>query len=164
MDVYVVNTKRQNHKDRHGWKVDFELDERYETATIYQNVYVWLKTVDNNGEEDDMKYSFTEAWNYKSKKRISDSFLVPVDWRKNQKGYMKVKSVVWSNQDKMDPKLKRGTSDEYWGNLHGSFDKIIPTSQTTKRKVTIEWDNLGESTASNFTKGKDLTLKKNRVD
>ena len=164
MEVQVVNTKRQNRKDRHGWQVDFKLDKQYKAATIYQNVYVWLKTVDNKGEEDNMKYSFTEAWDYDAKKKITDSFLVPVDWRKNQKGYMKVKSVVWSNQEKMNPKLKQGTNADYWGNLHGSFDKIIPTSKTTKRKVTIKWNNIGKSAASNFTKGKDLSLKKKQVD
>ena len=94
MEVQVVETKRQNRQDRHGWQVDFKLEKQYKTATIYQNVYVWLKTVDDKGEEDNRKYSFTEAWKYDAKKKITDSFLVPVDWRKSQKGYMKVKSVV----------------------------------------------------------------------
>ena len=164
MKVEVTKTKRQNKKDRHGWQVDFKLDKQYKTATIYQNVYVWLKTTDDKGEEDSLKYSFTEAWEYNSKKKITDSFLVPIDWRKNQKGYMKVKSIVWANQDKMNPKLKKGTDADYWGNLHGSFDTIIPTHPTTKRKMTITWNNLEKTAASHFTKGKDLTLKKDQVD
>ena len=164
MIVKVNNFRRQNRRDRHGWAVDFKIDNPSEPATIYQNVYVWLKTIDSNGEEDSMKYSFTEAWKYDSSKKITDSFLVPVDWRENQKGYMKVKSVVWAKQGEIDSSLKKGTGDDYWGNLHGSFDKVIPTSTTTKRKVTIKWDNLGKKAATHFTRGKDLILKKNQVD
>ena len=164
MEVKVNNLRRQNRKDRHGWAVDFKVDSDEKPITIYQNVYVWLKTVDKDGEEDSMKYSFTEAWKYDNKKKITDAFLVPVDWRKNQKGYMKVKSIVWAKKGEIDLSLKKGTSDDYWGNLHGSFDKIIPTSRTTKRKVTIKWNNLGKKAATHFTKGKDLILKKNQVD
>ena len=58
MEVKVTNLRRQNRKDRHGWAVDFKVDSDDKPITIYQNVYVWLKTVDKNGEEDKMKYSF----------------------------------------------------------------------------------------------------------
>ena len=165
MQVRVSSMKPQNRENRHGWKVDFELNKRYKTATIYQNVHVWLKTVNDKEEEDSRNYSFTEAWEYnaKKKKKITDSFLVPVDWRKNQKGCMIVKSVVWANGEKMNPKLKQGTDADYWGNLHGSFDKITPTSETTERTVKIEWDNVGKLAKKTFTKGKDLSLVENTV-
>lgn len=102
MEVKVNNFRRQNRKDRHGWAADFKVDNGGKPVTIYQNVYVWLKTVDKDGDDDSMKYSFTEAWQYDSNKKITDSFLVPVDWRKNQKGYMKVKSIVWAKEGSID--------------------------------------------------------------
>ena len=73
---------------------------------------------------------------------------------------MKVKAIVWAKECKIDPKFKKGRGKDYWGDLHGSFDKVIPTSQTAKRKVTIHWTNLGKKAASNFTKGRDLNFKK----
>ena len=77
---------------------------------------------------------------------------------------MKVKSVVWAKEGDVDSRLEKGTRDDYWGNLYGTFDKLVPSSPTTKRKVTIKWNNLGKKAATHFTRGKDLILKKNQVD
>ena len=113
--------------------------------------------------EANEKYSFTEAWPYNASRKVTDSFLVPMDWRKGLKGRMKVSGIVWALPGPMNPSLKKGTSDDYWGNLHGSFDLVRPTSKTTKRKVVITWDNVGKKAASHYTSGKDLTLEKNRI-
>ena len=69
MEVKVHNIRRQNRKERHGWAVDFKVDKGNKPTTIYQNVYVWLKTVDKSGEEDTVKYYFTEAWDYSHKRK-----------------------------------------------------------------------------------------------
>jgi hypothetical protein len=159
MKVEVVDTRRENKKERHGWKVDFKIDDAPKGTVIYQNVYVNIKSSD--GEKK--KYSFTEAWPYKPTRKVTDSFLVPLDWRKGLSGRMKVSAIAWALPGPMNPSLTEGHGDEYWGKLHGSFDLVIPTSQTTKRKVVITWDNGGVKAAKHYTNGKDLTLKRNRI-
>ena len=76
---------------------------------------------------------------------------------------MKVSAIVWALPGPMNPSLKQGAGDDYWGNLHGSFDLVRARYPTTKRKVVIEWDNEGVTAAARFTKGKDLTLTRNRI-
>lgn len=159
MKVEVVDTRRDNKKDRHGWKADFKLDDAPKGAIIYQNVYVNIKSSDGSK----LKYNFTEAWPYKPSRKVTDSFLVPLDWRKGLSGRMNVSAIAWALPGPMNPSLKYGAGDDYWGNLHGSFDLVHPTSKTTKRKVVIEWDNEGVTAAAHYTSGKDLTLKRNRI-
>ena len=159
MRVKIVDTRRENKKQRHGWKADFKVDNAPKGTIIYQNVYVNIKSSD--GEKD--KYSFTEAWTYDPSRKITDSFLVPLDWRKGLDGRMKVSAIAWALPGPMDPSLKKGAGDDYWGNLHGSFNLVRPTSDTTKRKVVITWENDGKKAAKHYTSGKDLTLEKNRI-
>lgn len=159
MIVEVIDTRRENKKLRHGWKADFKVDNAPKGTVIYQNVYVNIKSSD--GEKE--KYSFTEAWTYNPSRKITDSFLVPIEWRKNLKGVLKVSAIAWALPGPMNTSLKKGTTHDYWGNLHGSFDLVRPTSKTTKRKVVINWDNVGKRTASHYTSGKDLTLEKNSI-
>lgn len=159
MRVDVINTRRENKKERHGWKADFKIEDAPKGTIVYQNVYVNIKSSD--GEK--LKYSFTEAWPYNPSRKITDSFLVPLDWRKNLSGRMKVSAIVWARPGPMDASLRKGEGAAYWGNLHGSFDLLRPTYPTTKRKVVIEWDNIGAKAAAHYTKGKDLTLTKNRI-
>ena len=158
MEVQIVNRKKQNKADRHGVRVDFKIDNPAKNTVIYQNVKVKLKTINGNGEKDTEKYEFTEAWKYNPNKLPTDSFLVPIDWRADQKGYMKVKTKIWAEEGKMDSRLKKGTSADYWGNLHGSFDLLEPKEPITIRKVKFKWDNIGRKAKSNFAGGKDLSF------
>lgn len=159
MRVKVVDMRRQNKKGRHGWKADFKVDDAVEGTIIYQNVYVNIKSSD--GEKE--KYSFTEAWPYNPARKVTDSFLVPLDWRKGLDGKLKVSAIAWARPGPMDPALKKGAGDDYWGNLHGSFDLVRPTYPTTKRKVAITWENTGKKAAKHYTNGKDLTLARDRI-
>ena len=160
MQVDIENMRRENYSDRHGWKVDFSIENASKNTIIYQNVYVNIKTSDG----DKKKYSFTEAWEYTNKRKVMDSFLVPIEWRKNVGGQMKVSAIAWALEGPLDPSLKKSKDGaDYWGNLYGSFDLKRPNSKTTKRKVVITWDNKGKTARSNFTKGKDLTLEKSTV-
>ena len=168
MKVELTNFKRQSKAGGHGWSIDFKIpavdsQKPPPKAVIYQNVYVKIATVDENGDADKEQYKFTEAWKYNSKKNITDSFLIPVSWRENQKGYVRVNTVIWSELGKINPKLKqspKGTT-EYWGNLHGSFNLLEPKGQETIRRFKVEWDNIGLSKGVNFSKGKDLNLVRN---
>jgi hypothetical protein len=163
MRVEVLETKRQSKTDRHGWKADLKVPSK-KKAVIYQNVRVYLYAVDSENESDKLKYSFTEAWVYDPKKNITDSFLIPLDWRKNQAGYIKIKTVLWSEDtDKINPKLKKGTIDDYWGNLHGSFDLLTPKMPITVRRFKASWNNIGKTKSKYFTNGKDLTLDRDVV-
>jgi len=166
MRVRVENMRRENlnKRGRHGWKVDFVVPNATKGTIIYQNVHVSIKSSD--GAEQ--KYSFTEAWPYQPSKKTSDSFLVPVEWREGTKGKLKVAAIVWALPGPMDPSLKKGTNDDYWGTaVHGSFNMIKPvgppTAKTTKRKVAIEWDNRGKTAKSTFMSGKDLTLTRDDI-
>ena len=159
MLVKIKNVRRQNKKDRHGWKVDFKVDDAAEDTVIYQNVYVNIKSSDGDWE----RYTFTEAWPYSHTRKVTDSFLVPLDWRKDLNGRLKVSAIAWALPGPMDPSLRKGTGLDYWGNLHGSFDLKAPTSKTSKRKVVIEWENEGLRAAKHYTDGKDLALTKNTV-
>jgi len=159
MKVEIVDVRRENRKELHGWKSDFKVDGAPKGTIIYQNVYVNIKSSD--GEKE--KYSFTEAWPYTPTRKVTDSFLVPLEWRKGLSGRMKVSAIVWALPGPMNPTLKQSAGDEYWGNLHGSFDLVRPRHPTTKRKVVIEWDNEGVTAAARFTKGKDLSLTRNRI-
>ncbi len=159
MKVNVVDVRRENKKDLHGWKSDFVVDDAPKGTVIYQNVYVNIKSSD--GEKK--KYSFTEAWPYTPTRKVTDSFLVPLAWRKGMSGRLKVSAISWAHTGPMDPSLKKGDGDGYWGNLHGSFDLLRARYPTTKRKVVIEWDNIGVKAAKHYTQGKDLTLTRNRI-
>lgn len=159
MKVKIVDTRRENKKNRHGWKADFVVDNAPRNTVIYQNVTVKIQSSD--GEKK--KYSFTEAWPYKPSRKVTDSFLVPLNWRKNLSGRMKVITITWAESGPMDPSLKTGIGDDYWGNLHGSFDLLRPNYPTSKRKVVITWANEGKKNAKHFTKGKDLTLERNQI-
>ena len=159
MEVKVVDTRRENKKDRHGWKADFKINNPSPNTVIYQNVNVKITSSDG----DVLEYAFTEAWHYKPTRKITDSFLVPLNWRKNLKGRMRVKAQVWAEEGKMNPTLKKGKGSDYWGNLHGSFNLLTPQAPITKRKVVIKWKNLGKTKASDFSNGKDLFLEENKV-
>lgn len=161
MKVIVHNKRPESKSDRHGYKIDFILTDKNlpKQLVIYQNVKVKIKTIDEKGEIDKLKYEFTEAWKYSKSKKITDSFLVPIDWRINQKGFMKVQSEIWVEEGKINPSLKQGTSRDYWGNLHGSFQLLKPTGEITYRNEMISWDNLGKTSKTTFTKGKDLVYK-----
>lgn len=159
MKVKIVDTRRENKKERHGWKADFVVDNAPSNTVIYQNVTVKIKSSD--GEKD--KYSFTEAWPYDPTRKVTDSFLVPLGWRKGLSGRIKVIAITWARTGPMDSSLKTGVGDDYWGNLHGSFDLLRPTFPTTKRKVVITWANEGKRSATHYTKGKDLTLERNQI-
>ena len=159
MIVKVEDMRRENKKGRHGWKADFKINGASKNTVIYQNVYVNIKSSDGAKE----KYSFTEAWHYTPSRRVTDSFLVPLDWRKGLNGSMKVSAIAWALPGPMDPSLKKGAGDDYWGNLHGSFNLVRPTYPTTKRKVVITWENDGKKAAKHYTSGKDLTPEKNRI-
>jgi hypothetical protein len=159
MKVNIIDTRRENKKDRHGWKADFKMDNAPKGTIIYQNVYVNIKSSD--GQK--LKYNFTEAWTYKENRKVTDSFLIPIDWRKNTDGQMKVSAIAWAKEGPMDQSLVKGTNDDYWGNLHGSFNLLRPINSTTKRKVVINWKNTGVQAASHYTGGKDLTLEKNKI-
>jgi predicted RNA-binding protein with RPS1 domain len=161
MKVLIRNKRPENKSDRHGYKIDFFLpDENLpKHLVIYQNIKVKIVTIDDKGDKDKIKYKFTEAWKYSKNKKITDSFLVPIDWRVNQKGFMKVTSKIWVEEGKINPSLKKGTSRDYWGNLHGSFDLLEPKGEITYRNEKISWDNLGKTKKSTFTKGQDLQYK-----
>ena len=159
MKVHILDTRRENKRGRHGWKADFKVDSPSNNTVIYQNVYVNIKS--NDGEK--LQYSFTEAWNYNPVRKNTDSFLVPLDWRKGLDGTMKVRAIVWAQEGPMHPSFKKGTGAEYWGNLHGSFDLLQPIHPTSKRNVVITWQNAGKKMAKHYTGGKDLTLEKNQI-
>lgn len=94
-----------------------------------------------------------------SKKNTTDHFLVPLDWRKRQKGYMKIVSYIWAKSGKMPSHLKKGEQLDYWGNdVYGSFDKLKPEGIITRRTFKISWDNLDKIGKQNYTKGKDLVV------
>ena len=83
MKVTVENQRRENKPalERHGWKWDFKVNNPLPNTKIYQNVKVDIKSSD--GDKD--SYMFTESWPYKSNRKVTDSFLVPLDWRLNMK-------------------------------------------------------------------------------
>jgi hypothetical protein len=158
--VFVVNKRPENLSDRHGYQVDFALANEAdmpEDIVIYQNVKVKIETINSEGETDDMNYEFTEAWKYDPDRQITDSFLVPIDWRVDQKGFMQVKSEVWAEEGKIHRSLKKGKGRQFWGNLHGSFNLLPPKGRVTYRNETIIWDNLGKESDDTFVNGKDLT-------
>ena len=161
MKVLIRNKRPENKSDRHGYKIDFFLPDKNlpKHLVIYQNIKVKIVTIDDKGDKDKIKYKFTEAWKYSKNKKITDSFLVPIDWRVNQKGFMKVTSKIWVEEGKINSSLKKGTSRDYWGNLHGSFDLLEPKGEITYRNEKISWDNLGKTKKSTFTKGQDLQYK-----
>ena len=117
-----------------------------------------MVAINSKGDKDTSRYRFTEAWKYNPKKIITDSFLVPLDWRKNQVGYIRITTQIWSEEGDINPALKKGDSADYWGNLHGSFDMLTPKDPVTRRKFKAEWNNLGKNASTHFSKGKDLTL------
>lgn len=125
-----------------------------------------MGTVDNKGETDKYIAEYTEAWAYKRDRQVTDSFLVPVDWRKGTKGFMDIAATVWAEEGSINLNLKKGNKDskEQWGNLHGSSTLLKPKTPTTRRTFSITWDNLlNGTTAKYFAGGKDLTkaLEKN---
>ena len=169
MKVNVVNTRRQSRADRHGWKADFKIEpkdlpaDKKTPVAIYQNVSVKMGTVDNKGETDKWASEFTEAWPYKRDRQVTDSFLVPVEWRRGTKGFMDVAATVWAQTGKVNPNLKKGDAKnkEHWGNLYGSKNLLTPKAPTTKRTFSITWDNLDRH--ARFAGGNDLSkaLEKN---
>ena len=163
MKVTVVNSKRQSKTDRHGWSVDLKVDDPPKKVAIYQNVYVSMSVTNSKGEKDQLKYRFTEAWSYNPKKNITDSFLVPLEWRKNHTGRIRINTVLWSEEGEIDPSLKKGENYDYWGNLHGSFDMLTPIEPVTIRNFKAEWNNVGKTASTHFTKGKDLKVIKDNV-
>ena len=164
MKVQIVNMKQQSKSDRHGWSVDFKINNPPKKTVIYQNVYVSLGSVNSEGEKETSRYKFTEAWKYNSKKNITDSFLIPLDWRKNQNGFIRINTVIWSEEGDINKLLKKGNSSaDYWGNLHGSFDLLTPKEPVTIRNFRAEWENVGKSAKKFYTKGKDLKLIKNEI-
>jgi len=163
MKVLLVNTKRQSKSDRHGWSVDFKIDDPPKKTVIYQNVYVLLVAVNSEGEKDTTRYRFTEAWKYNAKKHITDSFLIPLEWRKDHSGYIRINTVLWSEEGDINPTLQKGDDYDYWGNLHGSFDMLTPKDPVTIRNFRAEWSNIGKTSSVHFSKGKDLKLVKDNV-
>jgi len=168
MLVKLNNFKRDNHTDRHGWKIDFKIDHPLKKMVIYQNVHVEITSIMGNiNTIYNQKYEFTEAWIYKDKKKITDSFLIPIDWRRDQVGTIKIKTEIWCEEGNINCSLKKGTNNEYWGNLHGSFTllKCNPNiHKITERYFEVNWNNFGKKKLSNFTRGKDLNLIKNKID
>lgn len=159
MKVEIINKRRKNLKGRHGVAADFRIDSKENDIVIYQNVNVIIQTVSNTGSPEGDKYSFTEAWEYDPKKKTTDYFLVPLDWREEKKGYMKVVSYIWAKSGKMPPHLKKGKELDYWGNdAYGSFDKLKPEGKTTRRTFKVSWDNIDKIGNRNYTKGKDLVV------
>ena len=165
MNVEVKNFRKQNRADRNGFAIEFHIANPQPNTIIYQNVSVSLKTINGSKEKDKLKYEFTEAWKYSPSRKITDSFLVPVDWRMDQKGYMRVKTKIWAVSGPMDSGLKKGTGSDYWGNLHGSFDVLTPPEENvTTRRVKFVWDNIGKTAKKHFAKGVDLEVTRNKVD
>ena len=158
--VEIRNARKFSKKDRHGWAYDFHIDNPPANTVIYQVVKVSLQASD--GDSDEQEY--TEAWHYRSDRKITDYFLVPVDWRKNLSGTMAVETQIWAQQGPMDSRLRQGKGLDYWGRLHGSFELLQPTSKPLRRKVLFQWENEGVTQASAFTKGKDITRVFDLVD
>ena len=161
MNVCVENERRENKPSlrRHGWKWDFKVDNAPPNTKIYQNVKVHIKSSD--GDEDE--YEFTESWPYKDNRKVTDSFLVPLDWRLNMKGRMKVTAYVWAKPGPIPAHFRKGRDADHWGNLMGSYQLLNPPQNATKRRVKIKWNNLNATTNNYFDKGKDLVLAKNKV-
>ena len=159
-EVEIRNARQFSLKDRHGWAYDFHIDNTPANTAIYQVVKVTLKASD--GDSDEQEY--TEAWHYRSDRKITDYFLVPMDWRQNLSGTMNVETQIWAQAGPMDSRLTKGKGLEYWGRLHGSFELLRPTSEPVRRKVKFSWGNEGVTRPSAFTKGKDITRVFDLVD
>ena len=159
MKVELTNKRMKNFKDSHGVAVDFHINSQEKDIVIYQNVNVIIQTVSNSGSPSGEKYSFTEAWEYDPKKNTTDYFMVPLNWRERQKGYMKVVSYIWAISGKMPSHLKKGKDLDYWGdNAYGSFEKLTPKGKATSRTFKVSWDNIDKIGNRNYTKGKDLVV------
>jgi hypothetical protein len=157
MSVRIINKRRATGDSRHGWAWDFVVDNAPPICIIYQNVHVTIESSD--GDSDD--YSFVEAWVHDRRRRTTDSFLVPLDWRQGLDGHMEVITEIWAEPGlAVDPTLWKGEGDDYWGNLHGTFELRRPGEAIiTKRHEYITWANNGVGRAmKHYSKGKDLTL------
>ena len=161
MNVRVENQRRENKPslERHGWKWDFKVDNAPPNTKIYQTVFVDISSSD--GDSD--KYSFTESWPYKHNRKVTDSFLVPLDWRVDVKGRLKVTAFVWAKPGPLPAHFRKGTSADHWGNLFGSYQLLNPPDNATGRKIRIAWDNRGVTRGEDYQRGKDLILAQNLI-
>jgi hypothetical protein len=135
MSVRIINKRRATGDRRHGWAWDFVVDNAPPICIIYQNVHVHIESSD--GDSDD--YEFVEAWVYDHRRRTTDSFLVPLDWRQNLDGSMEVITEVWAEPSRtVDPALRKGEGDEYL-----SFDppatRYLQSVANTSPGQTAAW-------------------------
>ena len=165
MRVRVSHRGRHNRRDRHGWRVALDVaTPNTLPATIYQNVHVTVQTVNGSGEKDRLCYRFTEGFAYDGRRPPFDSFLMPVDWRLDQRGSMQVRTTLWATAGPVDPRLRANPDgDDYWGAVPGSFEMLRATGAKTRRDVKITWDNLGVRARKALTGGKDLVLERDQV-
>ena len=165
MEVQLENFKRQSKSDRHGWRVDFKIKNKDKgKIKIYQNINMTIEIKNENGEKEKINGKYVEAWNY-SKKVLTDSFLIPIEWRKNTEGFIYIESVIWAQKGDYNKSLKIGTTSNKWGLLYGKNGQLNPPSNVikTRRKFKATWNNIGKTNRKTFTEGKDLQLIENEI-
>ena len=64
---------------------------------------------------------YAEAWRYNNKKITTDSYLIPVDMRKDSIGKVVIKSVTWVAEGPYNKTLYKpiGKNLNKWGLLYG---------------------------------------------
>ena len=161
MELIISNYSRQNKKDRHGWRVDFSIKNaiKKKVLTIYQNNIVEIYTNDSNNKKHHDTNVYTEAWRY-SKKVITDSFLIPIEMRKDCVGKVTISTVTWISEGSYNKSLRKSKGNKLnkWGLLYGRDGHLrIPHGASkVHRKFEITWSNIGVINNKNFTNGKDL--------
>ena len=163
MAVVVARLRPGVESNSHGWLVDFHVENPQPFTVIYQNVSVVIES-EGAGASKKLAYRFTEGWEYCKGGKVlgaTDGFLVPIDpWRRERDGAMHVEAVAWAAPGPMDPSLQKRSDGEYWGTLHGTFQQLLPTGNTTSRSEVIQWNNMGKPRSmGHYTKGKDLRLR-----
>lgn len=158
MELFISPYTKQSKLDRHGWRANFVIKNapKKKVLTIYQNNYV-ITTITGNKPNEDL---YTEAWRYDSKKVITDSFLIPVDMRKNTKGKVVIKTVTWVTEGPYNKSLRKSKGHllNRWGLLYGKYGHLIIPHNVSKihRTFEITWNNIGKINKKYFTNGKDL--------